>query len=232
MSWTQVQKKIVSGTAAQSAVPFDSNVTQGNLILAIPGMNVAGQTTLPTVSGLTLAEERLGTNCGIGIWYARVASTGPLSIQASGLSGSYSLAIAEYSHSAVGNPVLDKHTDNAASSTTTVGVIIPVISSADELVVVAARTSGATTAPRSWSNAFNEQADMNSRGSWATILASSATSFATGYSWTGTLNGVTSAATFMVDADPVANNVKVRLLNAFASYPLKVRLSNAWVTVT
>jgi len=232
VSWTQVQKKLVNGTAAQSAVPFDANVTVGNLLLAIPGMNVANQTTTPSVSGLTLAEEKLGPDCSIGIFYGRATATGPLSIQGSGFTGSYSLAIAEYSFSAAGVPTLDQHTDNQITTAgTSVSGLLPPITSADELVVVAARTAGANSTPRSWSNAFNEQHNMNSRGSWATIHASSATGFSTAYSWTNNFTAALAFASFKAVSTPVADRVQVRLSNAFAAYPLKVRLSNAWVTV-
>lgn len=231
MGWTLVQKRIVSGSAAQSSLAYNSDTTAGNLLLAIPGMNVTSQSTLPTVSSFTKAEERLGTDCGIGIWYD-LADSGPRSVQASGLTGSMSLAISEWSYTAAGNATADKNVDNAATAGTSITGTLPTLSTADELLIMAVRLSGASTAPRSWTNSFTEQDDMNSRGSWASRVVSATTSVASTYSWTGTLNSALAAASFRAVSTPLVNKVKVRESNAFVAETSKVRISNAWVTIT
>ncbi len=231
MSWTLVQKKVVSGSAAGSTVSFDSNTTAGNLLLAIPAMNIASQTTLPTVPSFTVAEERLGTNCGVGIWYD-IADTGPRSVQASGMTGSTSLAIAEWSHSATGNPTLDQHTDNAITAGTDINGLLGTLASNDELVVMGVRLSGSRTTSVGWSNSFVEQHDLNTRGAWATKVVTSTAGLGATYTWTGTLNAASAMASFRVVSTPLVNRVKVRESNAWVIEASKVRQSNAWVTIT
>jgi len=231
VSWTQVQKKLVNGTAVGSGVSYDSDVTAGNLLIAIAGMNVTGQTTLPTVSGFAKAKERLGTNCGIGIWWTRADTSGARSVTASGFLGSYSLAIAEYSFTEAGNPVVaGTPTDNAVTATTSINGLLSA-PAGDKLIVSAARLSGGSSTPRSWSDSFVEQNDTNARGSWSHILTT-ATGFGPSYTWVGSLNAALVMCAFSVSATSVSSLVKVRASNTFTARPVKVRLSNAWVTVT
>ena len=231
MSWTQVQKKLVNGTAIGSAVSYDSNVTAGNLLLAVAGMNITGQTTLPVVNGFNKARETLGTNCGIGIWYTRANSTGPLSVSASGFAGSYSLAIAEYSFTESGVPgVVGTPTGNVVTSATSIPGLLSA-PAGDKLVVGAVRLSGGSSTPRSWTDSFVEQNDTNARGSWAHTLTT-ATGFGPTYSWVGTLNAALALCAFSVTSTPIANLVKARVSNAMTPKPAYVRIGNAWQLVT
>jgi len=72
---------------------------------------------------------------------------------------------------------------------------------------------------------------MNSRGSWATRHVTGTSSLAPTYSWTGSLPAALAIANFIPESTPVADRVYVRIGNSLDPYPLKVRLSNTFLTV-